>query len=463
MRPEDVLPSSFRDPAGFVFRSEGVLHRAILAPGRPHYDRLMSSGLYDELVAANLLVPHAEVPAPEGRPDDLYKVIRPDEVPFVSYPYEWSFSELQDAALATLEIEKRALRRGMSLVDASAFNIQFLRSRPVLIDTLSLREAVEGEPWTAYGQYCRHFLAPLALMSLRDVRLGRLLQVHLDGVPLDLASALLPTGSKRRAALLLHIHLHARSQKRYEGRSVRVAKGRVSRQARLGLIDSLQSGTRRLRWRAEGTEWADYYADTNYTPEGREAKLQAVKGYIARVRPRTVWDLGANVGDFSRAAAALGADVIAFDVDPACVERNYLRVRAEQETNVLPLLQDLAAPSPRLGWENEERQSLLDRGPADAVLALALIHHLAIGNNVPLERAARFFAKAGRSLLIEFVPKSDSQVQRLLVTREDIFDRYTREEFERAFGERFEIRERIPLAGSERALYVMERKAPGPA
>jgi len=462
MRPEEVLPSSFRDPAGFVFRSEGVLHRAILAPGRPHYDRLMSSGLYDELVAADLLVPHAEVPAPDGGPGDLYKVIRPEEVPFVSYPYEWSFSQLQDAALATLEIEKRALRAGMSLVDASAFNIQFLRGRPVFIDTLSLRQAVEGEPWIAYGQYCRHFLAPLALMSLRDVRLSRLLQVYPDGVPLDLASALLPMGSKRRASLLLHIHLHARSQKRYEGRSVRVAKGKVARRALLGLIDSLESGTRRLRWRAVGTEWVDYYADTNYTPEGLEAKRRAVESYIARVRPRTVWDLGANVGDFSRIAAASGGSAISFDVDPACVERNYLKARTERDPNLLPLLQDLAAPSPRLGWENAERMSLLDRGPADAVLALALIHHLAIGNNVPLDRAARFFAKAGRSLLIEFVPKSDSQVQRLLVTREDIFSRYTREEFERAFGERFEIRERIPLAGSERALYVMERKAPIP-
>jgi len=299
-------------------------------------------------------------------------------------------------------------------------------------------------------------------MSLQDVRLNRLLQVHLDGIPLDLASALLPMRSKRRASLLLHIHFHARSQKRYEGRSARVTKGRVNRRGLLGLIDSLESGARRLRWRAAGTEWADYYADTNYAPEGLEAKRRAVEGFMARVRPRTVWDLGANVGDFSRVAAAAGAFTIAFDADPACVERNYLRVRAERETNVVPLLMDLTAPSPRLGWENAERQSLLDRGPADAVLALALIHHLAIGNNVPLEGAARFFAKAGRSLLIEFVPKSDSQVKRLLVTREDIFSRYTREHFERAFGERFEILERIPLAGSERALYVMERKAAVP-
>ena len=458
MPPEAPLASSFRDPAGFVFRRDGVLHRAILPPGRAHYDRLMSSGLYEELTAAGLLVPHEEAPAVlEGR-EDIYKLIRPEEIPFISYPYEWSFSQLQDAALATLEIEKRALLRGLTLVDASAYNIQFRRGRPVLIDTLSLRQAVEGEPWTAYRQYCQHFLAPLALMALRDVRLAQLLRVHLDGLPLDLASSLLPFGSRRRVSLLLHLHLHARSQKRYEGREAAVTRRKVGRQALLGLVDSLESGTRKLRWRPAGTEWADYYEDTNYTADGLADKRRAVESFVAEVRPRSVWDLGGNVGTFSRAAAAAGSQVVSFDIDPACVERNYLRVRADKEPNILPLLMDLANPSPAAGWENMERLSFLERGPADAVLALALIHHLAIGNNVPLERAARFFARAGRTLLIEFVPKSDSQVKRLLVTREDIFDRYTQDDFERAFSGPFEILRRLPLAGSERTLYVMARK-----
>jgi hypothetical protein len=458
MAPEAALASSFRDPAGFVFRRDGVLYRAIRRPGLPHFERLLASGLYDELVEARLLVPHEEAPASTAGPDDVERVIRPEEVPFVSYPYEWSFSQLQDAALATLEIQKRALRRGLTLVDASAYNIQFLRGAPVLIDTLSLRQAADGEPWTAYRQYCQHFLAPLALMALRDVRLGQLLRIHIDGVPLDLASALLPLASRRRASLLLHLHLHARSQKRYEGRQLDGPRRKVALQALLGLVDSLETGTRKLRWRPAGTEWADYYEDTNYTADGLAEKERAVASFVAEARPRTVWDLGANVGAFSRAAASAGAMVVSFDLDPACVERNYLRVRADKETRLLPLLMDLANPSPASGWANEERMSLLERGPADAVLALALIHHLAIGNNVPLDRAARFFARAGRSLLIEFVPKSDSQVKRLLVTREDVFDGYTQAGFERAFGTYFEIRRRAPLAGSERILYEMARK-----
>lgn len=458
MLPEGVLPSSFRDPAGFLFRRNGVLCRGIRSQGRPHYDALMSSGLYRELAAADLLIPHEEVPAAGGASEDLYRVIRPEEIPFISYPYEWSFSQLQDAALATLEIEKRALLSGMTLVDASAYNVQFHKGKPLLIDTLSLRREVAGEPWTAYGQFCRHFLAPLALMSLKDVRLGQLLRVHLDGIPLDLASSLLPLPSRRRLSLLLHLHLHARSQKRFEGRSVRMARAKVSRQALLGLVDSLEAGIKRLHWRASGTEWADYYEDTNYTPEGHDGKRRAVADFIAEVRPRTVWDLGGNIGTFSRIAAAAGGYTVSFDVDPACVEKNYRRVRAERETNLLPLLIDLTNPSPGAGWENGERMTLFERGPADAVLALALLHHLAIGNNVPLDKAARFFARTGRHLLVEFVPKSDSQVRRLLVTREDIFERYTPEEFERAFGDVFTIKHRIPISGSDRALYHLEKK-----
>jgi len=458
MPPEDVLTSSFRDPAGYVFREGGVLFRALRESVRAHYDMLMSSGLYDELVAAKLLVPHQEVGSGAGRPGEIYKIIRPEEVPFISYPYEWSFSQLQDAAAVTLEIQKRALRSGMTLVDASAFNIQFHKGQPLLIDTLSLRRAVAGEPWTAYGQFCRHFLAPLALMSLKDVRLGQLLRVHLDGIPLDLASSLLPFRSRRRLSLLLHLHLHARSQKRFEGRSIKVARGKVSQRARLGLVDSLEAGIKRLHWRPSGTEWADYYADTNYSPEGLGDKLRAVQDFIGEVRPRTVWDLGGNVGTFSRIAAKAGAMTASFDIDPACVETNYLRSRREKESNLLPLLLDLTNPSPGAGWENTERMTLFERGPADAVLALALIHHLAIGNNVPLDKAAHFFARAGRFLLIEFVPKSDSQVRRLLVTRKDIFGGYTQEKFERAFGAVFVLKRRIPLGGSDRMLYHMETR-----
>jgi ribosomal protein L11 methylase PrmA len=184
-----------------------------------------------------------------------------------------------------------------------------------------------------------------------------------------------------------------------------------------------------------------------------------VSRLVDTINPKVVWDLGANTGFFSRVAAAKGILTVSADVDPACVEVNYLNCRAERETNILPLLLDLTNPSPGIGWENAERMSIVERGPADAVLALALLHHLAISNNLPFAKIADFLVRTCRWLIIEFIPKSDSQVQRLLLTREDIFSSYTRQTFARDFSQHFTIRESIELEDSERSLYLMERKA----
>jgi hypothetical protein len=454
----DILSGSFRDPSGFIFRQEGVLYRQIQRSCREHYDHLMASGLYTNLVEAGLLIPHGEADLRGDDSPDFYKTIRPEPIPFISYPYEWSFSQLKDTALATLEIQKRALDFGMSLVDCSAYNIQFWRGRPVMIDTLSFRMYTEGKPWTAYRQFCQHFLAPLALMSLRDIRLSQLLRIYIDGIPLDLASNILPSKSKLRLPLLLHICLHGKSQKRYSDKSLAIKGRKVSLHAFLGLIDSLESAVRRLFWNPRGTEWADYYQGTNYSSSGLEHKESLVGDYLKNTQPRLLWDLGGNVGRFSRIGARMGSLTISFDIDPACVERNYLQCVREKELNLLPLLSDLANPSPGIGWENEERMSLLERGPADAVMALALIHHLCISNNVPLHKVARFFTRLAPVLIIEFVPKDDSQVQRLLATREDIFPYYDRENFEKAFGEFFLIKRSDPIRDSRRTLYLMEKK-----
>jgi hypothetical protein len=329
-----------------------------------------------------------------------------------------------------------------------------------LIDTLSFEEYREGEPWVAYRQFCQHFLAPLALMAYRDVRLSQLLRVYIDGLPLDLASSLLPGVTRWKLGLYTHIHLHARAQKRYAGVALTEARGgrKMSRDALLGLIESLRDAVRKLEWKPAGTEWADYYEDNNYSDAAFKHKLNLIEDWLGRIQPKMVWDLGANTGLFSRPVAALGAFAVAFDIDPAAVELDYRQVKADKETNLLPLVLDLTNPSPAIGWDNQERASLAERGPADAVLALALIHHLAISNNVPLERVAQFLACLGEWLIIEFVPKSDAQVQRLLRSRVDIFPDYSREGFETAFGTRFKIEASSDLRDSGRKVYLMRRK-----
>jgi ribosomal protein L11 methylase PrmA len=455
------LGASFRDPSGFLFTRQGSLYRQVNLAYQPHYDALMTSGLYDRLVKAGLLIPHQEVEVEPADPELAYRVISPERVEFISYPYEWSFSQLKDAALATMVVQKKALEAGMVLKDASAYNIQFHRGHPLLIDTLSFEMYKEGEPWVAYRQFCQHFLAPLALMALVDVRLGQLLRIYIDGVSLDLAAHLLPRRTRLDLGLATHIHLHAAAQKRYAGRTEKPRMaGKMSRMAFLGLMDSLESAVRKLTWKPAGTEWGDYYtaSASHYTAAAFETKRQVVQEYLERIQPRQVWDLGANTGEFSRLAAEKNIPTLAFDIDPAAVELNYQAVVGKKETHMLPLLMDFTNPSPGLGWHNRERESLFERAPVDALLALALIHHLAIANNVPLPQLAEFFRSLGHWLVIEFVPKEDSQVQILLASRQDIFPDYHVAGFEAAFEQAFTIHEKRALPETGRVLYLMEAR-----
>ena len=451
------LSSSFRDTSGFLFFDNGTLFRSVSRLYQQNYDHLIQSGLYNKLVADDLLIPHKEVSLPSENRDDIYKIIQPEIVPFISYPYEWCFSQLKDAALTTLKIQKHALDHGMVLKDASAYNIQFFKGKPILIDTLSFEIYKENQPWVAYRQFCQHFLAPLALMAFRDIRLCQLMRIYIDGLPLDLASGLLPFSTWLKPALLIHIHLHARAQKRYDSKASPLASSKVTKQSLVALIHHLESAVSDMQWQPAGTEWVDYYEDTNYSPIAMNHKKQLVEEYLSESNPRTVWDLGANTGFFSRIATAKIIDTIAFDVDSAAVEKNYLQMRENKETKILPLWLDLTNPSPSIGWANEERFSLIKRGPADTVLALALIHHLAISNNVPFSHIAAFLSQVCRFLIIEFIPKNDSQVQRLLRTREDIFTHYNQDSFEASFRDHFSILKREKIMDTKRTLYLMKK------
>lgn len=420
----------------------------------------MGSGLYEQLEKIGRLVTHQESDIPPFNLDASFKVIQPELIPFISYPYEWSFSQLKEAALATLSIQKRALKVGMSLKDASAYNIQFHLGKAMLIDSLSFEFYKEGQPWVAYKQFCQHFLAPLALMAKRDIRLSQLLRVYIDGIPLDLASDLLPSSTKLNAGLMMHIHLHAKAQIKYADENVEEQKQKkeFSKQALLSLIDSLRNTVKKLEWNPAGTEWGNYYEITNYTDAAFLHKKELISEWLKERKPTQVWDLGANNGIFSRLASDQGIFTVSFDIDPAAVEQNYQQVKGAKEKSLLPLVLDITNPSPALGWHNRERESFIERAPADMIFALALIHHLAISNNVPLTQLVDFFHAIGKWLIIEFVPKSDSQVKKLLQSREDIFDEYTLEDFERVFESRFTIHNKVKINEAERHLYLMERR-----
>ncbi len=457
---EKNISSSFRDPSGFVYQQDKIIYRQVNISYKEDYDRLLNSGLYNELIKNRLLIEHEEVDSKSIESKEIYKIIKPKPVSFISYPYEWCFSQLKDAALLTLKIQKTAMNFDMTLKDCSNYNIQFMEGKPVLIDTLSFEKYYEGKPWTAYRQFCQHFFAPLLLMARCDVRLGQLLKIFLDGVPLDLTSSLLSIRTYLEFSIFSHIHCHSGFQRHYayKAPSERCAKGKVNRLSLLALIDNLESKIRSLKWSPKGTEWISYYANNNYKTETFEYKKKLVAEYVEKLRPKIVWDIGANTGLFSRVVSRKGIQTISFDIDPACVEKNYNEVVRNKEKNILPLVLDLTNPSPAIGWNLEERVSILDRGTADTILALALIHHLAISNNLPMNKIARFFGDNCNTLIIEFIPKEDSQIQRLLRTRKDIFGEYTQKHFEEEFKFFFNIRQAHRVKDSFRTLYLMEAK-----
>jgi hypothetical protein len=354
-----------------------------------------------------------------------------------------------------LRIQTLALQHGMILKDASAFNMQFHRGRPILIDTLSFETYCEGKPWIAYRQFCQHFLAPLALMSHVDPRLGTLTRIHLDGLPLDLASRLLPKASVLRPSLLFHIHMHAKTMKMMGGKGRRRSTAHVSGKGLLALIDNLVSAVNGRSFREKRSQWADYYCAHRYSDQALACKEKWVGKFIERIAPRRVWDLGANTGKFSRMCSRREITTVSFDHDHLAVETNYREVRRNGDRFLLPLVIDLTNPSPGVGWGHRERDALVERGPAEAVLALALVHHLAIANNVPLGDVAELFRRLGDWLVVEFVPKEDEQAQRLLESREDIFTNYHQAGFEKTFGAHFSIEARTPITGTSRTLYLM--------
>jgi hypothetical protein len=455
MNPDPIqnIEGSYRDPDGFVFRSGGRIHRAVRVSYLPHLEHLERCGLAEELTGRGALLSWQTVAPPPHAPA-CARVLLPEQLAFISHPGEWSFSQWRDAALLTLDIQLAAVAKGMTLKDASPFNVQLHRGRPVFIDTLSFAIRNDDEPWNAYRQFCELFLAPLLWAAYRGPEWTALMQAFPDGLPLRSASSLLPLRSWFSPCALFHIHLHARTAREAAARNWQETSIRMSRASLIRLLVSLREHVSDLRLPVSRTEWSHYYAECAYGTAAMALKREQVARWVEQCAPATAWDLGANTGEFSMILHRAGAHTVALDIDPLCTDLFYRRVVEEKLDRLHPLRADLANPPAAIGWMNRERPSLFDRGGRrDLVLALALIHHLAIGRNVPLDRILDLFRSLGRNLVVEFVPKDDPQTQRLLRSRPDIFPDYARETFEDLLRQRGTIREAVPVPGSGRVLY----------
>lgn len=452
-------PSSFKDPSGFVFRSGGTIYRQVNQFYATQYRQLLDSGLYQQLTAGKQLIPHEEIAENITNTEEWYTTLLPEPIPYISYPYEWCFEQIQDAALLTLSILKTSLQHGMILKDATPYNIQFYKGRPVFIDTLSFDTYNPKLPWIAYRQFCQCFLFPLYLEHYLKTDIQKILSTYIDGIPVDFVAKLLPLKSRLSLGVWLHVYLqHSASTSTSASARTNKPNGAFSRKKLLDVISHLNNIiTNFPANKPYKTTWSNYYEDTILSREYLQEKEKIILEFCGQTNARSVLDLGANDGYFSKLFAAQQMQVIATDADNRCISRLYQEVKKNKIENILPLLLDVANPSPAIGFHNQERAAFHDRIKTDLVAALALVHHLVIGKNISLPVLAGYFNSIAPELIIEFVPKEDEKVQQMLSSRPDTFPDYTITAFERIFFQYFTVISKKNVPGTHRVLYHLKR------
>lgn len=463
MDPVRADAGSFRDPGGRVYVINDRVFRSVMPRAAEDFEFVRATGLLEELIAEGWAISEKTVnPSVLGEANNGARyVLEHPRLPFISYPYEWPFPALKAAALLHLDLHLRALEHGVTLSDATAYNIQFRGVEPVFIDTLSFRRYREGEFWIGHRQFCEQFVNPLLLRALLGIPHNSWYRGTVEGITAEDLSRLLPWTGKLSWNVLTHVVMQASFQRKSSGKAdaERWIKGRslpltAFRQMLRGLrkwIAKLEPANTRK------TVWVDYARDNSYASEEARAKQRFVSDFVAAVMPRMVWDIGCNTGDYAKTALAAGAEfTVGFDFDQGALDVAFSRAKTER-LNFLPLFLDMANPAPSQGWAQAERAGLMQRAHCDAVLALAVVHHLAIGRNVRLDEVVDWLVRIAPQGIIEFVQKSDPMVQKLLRLREDIFDDYNEESFVRSLEKRAGIVRSVTVSATNRRLYRFKR------
>ncbi len=468
MSAATIEPGSFRDPHSRVVEADGAVLRLLSAQGLRDWNALAASELFRGSVAEGKLVGtelEAEGAAdlPDGLVDGAAAVLRHEVVPFVSYPYEWTFAMLKDAALLQLELLRRALDEDLILKDSSPYNIQWRGAQPVFIDIGSFEALRPGEPWIGYRQFCMLFLYPLLLQAYKGMPFQPWLRGSLDGIEPQECRMLMSFRDLFRAGVLSHVLLHARLERR-NADSERDVKGELrkagfKKELIAANVKRLERLVRGLEWRPGASEWSDYGPRGHYTDADADQKDEFVRRVAAERSLGLAWDLGCNDGRFSRIVAEHARTVVAMDADAAVVDGLYRSLRAGGETSILPLYVDVVDPSPALGWRGGERRTLSDRGTPELTLCLAFIHHVALSGNVPVRDFLDWLRSLETRLVIEFPTTDDPLVRRLLARKQEgTHPDYDRGYFERTLGDLFDVTSTEELSSGTRVLYVAQPK-----
>ena len=455
-------PGSFRDPLSRVFVTDDAVLRGLSPEGLAQYEAAAAADVFAALIDDGLVV-RTELVDPADSPlgDRWAATLRHERVPVVSYPYEWSFEMLRDAALCQIEVTRRALAAGFITKDASSFNVLFDGARPVFIDVGSFERPPTGEPWPGYRQFCELFLNPLVVTAVAGIPFQPWLRGSIDGISPSDVAPLIHGRRRLDRRLLVHVQLHARAEARFaDADADRDVAGDLRRagfgpKVIAGQLDSLEQTIRSLRVDDEPSTWSDYSDRSHYDDADLAAKEAAVAAAVEELSPELVLDLGANDGRFSQLAVDSGARrAVAVDADATVVDRLYRRLRDGGEQRILPLVLDLTDPSPGLGWRSRERAPFVERVRPDLVLCLAVVHHLAITDTVPFELIVDLLADFGAPVVVELPLRDDPMAARLLARkRAGLFDHYDAPQFEAALARRFDIGERSELPSGRRVLY----------
>ncbi len=462
---------SFRDRNNQVFYRDGSVFRALSPTALAAWETLRATRFFTSFHTAGKIVQTErvhlpEMPSPEaGIP--WAGCLKHETIPFISYPYEWPFGMLKDAALLHLELLQAALSESLTLKDASAYNVQWVGARPVFIDVTSFEPLAPGEPWIGYRQFCALFLYPLILEAYRGIPFRPWLRGSIDGISSADCARMMSARDLFRPGVLLHVALQNRLQGQYadtkkEMKADLRAAGfnRALIEANVQRLHRLITG---LTWGDAGSaksEWSEYADHNSYDAADRQAKQRFVRTAVqSQERWRLVWDLGANTGDYSRIAAENANTVVAMDADALAIERLYRKLKGEANRTILPLVMNVADPSPNLGWRGLERKGLVERGRPDLVLCLALIHHVVISANIPMRDFVAWLAGLGASLVIEFVTKDDPMTRTLLRNKVDQYPDYDLLCFEKTLADAFDIHRREALASGTRVLYFAQSKS----
>jgi hypothetical protein len=453
---------SFRDRDGRIYRHDGRIIRGVSSAALEEFRKLEGTAFYrkfldqGQLVSSEVL-PSDRVPLPAEVKNLWAGFLEHQLIPVISYPYEWTFGMLRDAALLQLKLVEAAILEGMSLKDATPYNIQFLDGKPVFIDIPSFETPPDGTPWVGYRQFCEMFLFPLMLQSYKGIDFQPLMRASIDGVGVQTAARLFGFRDRFRSGVTTHVWLQAKLDRRYGGTRQNVRSDLKSagfnKELILANVRKLRKLVAKLSWQGEGSEWGGYEEFHNYSESDHQLKEAFIGDCVAESGAELVWDIGCNTGQFSKIAAQHDSRVLAMDLDHFAVERLYREVKEAGLTGILPLLQNIADPSPSWGWRNRERLDLQARARPDLLLCLALIHHVVISANVPMDEFITWLSDQSDQLVIEYVSRSDDKVKTLLRNKEDRYSDYSRQGLEAALGRQYQIVRQQNLESGNRHLY----------